>query len=215
MATSGSVLNAMQSNGDGSKIWFTEFGYSSNVDGSHQVGGPNGQAALLHETFAKIRSWNFVPVALWYALNDIDGATGVEKSFGLYDTSGVLKPAATAFAEELTTIAPPPPTPTLDAPAQISPINTTTSRRVNFAWAPVAGAKSYHLWANLYGATDSPGAINIKLPASVCSATRCSYATSRTTAGPYLISGPAEWWITAVDANGITADSSGSTFTIR
>jgi hypothetical protein len=205
----------MQSNGDGSKIWFTEFGYSSNVDGSHQVGGPNGQAALLHETFAKIRSWNFVPVALWYALNDIDGATGVEKSFGLYDTSGVLKPAATAFAEELTTIAPPPPTPTLDAPAQISPINTTTSRRVNFAWAPVAGAKSYHLWANLYGATDSPGAINIKRPASVCSATRCSYATSRTTAGPYLISGPAEWWITAVDANGITADSSGSTFTIR
>jgi hypothetical protein len=38
---------AMLANADSSPIWFSEFGYSSTQTGSHQIGGPTGQARLL------------------------------------------------------------------------------------------------------------------------------------------------------------------------
>ncbi len=212
------VHSAMQRNGDGSSIWFTEFGYSSTVDGSHQIGGEPGQAALLHQQFKKIREWGFVKVALWYALNDIDGATGVEKSFGLYDSFGRAKPAASAFLDEQTSTPPPPPRSSLSAPEQISPINTTVAKRVTFAWKPVANTTTYRLWVNLYGsngAPDKPGAINVELSASMCSATRCAYTVSRSTAAAVVTPGAAQWWVTAVAADGNSAESSGAAFTIR
>jgi Cellulase (glycosyl hydrolase family 5) len=94
------VHRVMLNNGDPSKIWFTEFGYSSTIEGSHQIGGTTGQAEMVKLTFNQIRKWNFVPVALWYALDDVAGAGPLESSFGLYATNGTQKPAGAAFAAQ-------------------------------------------------------------------------------------------------------------------
>jgi Cellulase (glycosyl hydrolase family 5) len=201
---------AMLANADSSPIWFTEFGYSSTQSGSHQIGGPTGQATLLAQTFAKIRTWTYVKVAAWYALNDVPGASPLEQSFGLYDINGVRKPAGEEFLHQMDLAPPPvtaPPLPTI-AVRPIGPSGPSISSRPTYRWNPMVGATSYVLWVNQYGGTATPGIVNQTFAPTIC-ARQCAVTPAVT-----LASGGAEFFVTARFANGRSVESRGMYFTV-
>jgi Cellulase (glycosyl hydrolase family 5) len=203
---------SMLANGDTSPIWFTEFGYSSTQQGSHQIGGPAGQAELLAQTFAKIRTWTYVRVAAWYALNDVSGATPLEQSFGLFDLNGVRKPSADEFLNQMTSIGQPPvtapPLPGISV-RTIGPSGSNNVSRPSYRWNPMPGAASYTLWVNQYGGTPASGIVNQTVAASACTKQQCT-ATPTVS----LASGGAEFFVTARFANGRAVESRGHYFTV-
>jgi hypothetical protein len=203
------IRATMLANADPTPIWFTEFGYSSTQEGSHQVGGPTGQAAMLAQTFAKIRTWPYVKVAAWYALDDVAGASPLEQSFGLFDLSGARKPAGQEFLNQMTT-APPntaPPLPAM-APRPLSPSGANIGVRPTYRWRPVPGATSYLLWVNQYGGSPTPGIVNQVLLSNKCT-NQCSVTPPIT-----LAPGGAEFFVTARFADGRTVESRGMYFTV-
>jgi Cellulase (glycosyl hydrolase family 5) len=204
------IHSAMLANGDSSPIWFTEFGYSSTQTGSHQIGGPTGQAAMLAQTFTKIRTWPYVKVAAWYALNDVPGASPLEQSFGLYDLNGNRKPSGQEFLNQMTATQPPVTAPPLQSRTirLRSPSGTNIEARPTYRWAAVPGATSYLLWVNQYGGAATPGIVNQTVTASSC-AKQCAV-----TPAVSLAAGGAEFFVTARMANGAAMESKGQYFTV-
>jgi hypothetical protein len=94
------VRNMQAKNQDLKDIWFTEMGWS-NCD---CWGGVDSdlQAQYLEDSFEQAKRWDYVPVAIWYNLFDLDYHSSYrEANFGLYQkenpTTYVKKPVADSF----------------------------------------------------------------------------------------------------------------------
>jgi hypothetical protein len=201
------IRNAMLAKGDNKAIWLTEFGFSSTIDwnGSRL----DGQAANLRKAVQLIKGWDFVPVALWYQLVDRYNNDDREGRFGLFTTGLTAKPSATAFRESIAQS----PGTTLGKPVPISPKGPILTTRPTYQWRPAAGATQYFLWVNQYGTTPNvPGKVQATVtPAQAnCSATECRFQPTTT-----LAKGAAEWWVTAIGANGARVLSDGAAFTMQ
>src|SRR5436305_9860089 len=95
------IRNTMLAGGDTKPVWITEIGWSS-YTGRDGVGEEN-QATYLKQAFEILKSWNFVPVAIWYNLIDRrfdDPNYSIEDKetfFGLYNDKLQPKPALEEF----------------------------------------------------------------------------------------------------------------------
>jgi hypothetical protein len=165
---------------------------------------------MLAQTFTKIRTWPYVKVAAWYALNDVPGASPLEQSFGLYDLNGNRKPSGQEFLNQMTATQPPVTAPPLQSRTirLRSPSGTNIEARPTYRWAAVPGATSYLLWVNQYGGAATPGIVNQTVTASSC-AKQCAV-----TPAVSLAAGGAEFFVTARMANGAAMESKGQYFTV-
>ncbi|NJM49305.1 MAG: glycoside hydrolase family 5 protein [Alkalinema sp. RU_4_3] len=200
------IRQAMLAKGDDKPIWLTEFGFSSTAvwNGS----GPQGQADNLRKAVQLIKGWNFVPVACWYQLIDRYAADDREGRFGLFTTALGAKPAATAFREAIGQSGS-----GLSKPVLLSPKGTIATTRPIYRWQPVAGATQYFIWVNQYGSNPQvPGKVQMTVTPSQasCTATECRFQPTTT-----LVKGGAEWWVTAIGANGARAESPGQYFIMQ
>lgn len=95
------IHNTMLGQGDARPVWITEIGWSS-YTGKGGV-GEEDQAAYLKQAFETLKSWDFVPVAIWYNLIDRPfddpGYSLYDKEtfYGLYTAKLQSKPAAQEF----------------------------------------------------------------------------------------------------------------------
>jgi hypothetical protein len=96
------VREALLRHGQDKPLWLTELGWSTcSVRGRaayENCVDPATQARYLGEAFAKIRDWSYVPVAVWFNLEDT-AANPAERldNYGLLTWSGEPKPAFHAF----------------------------------------------------------------------------------------------------------------------
>ena len=96
------VRKRMLQHGDNKPLWLTEFGWNtSNVrDGAPWENGvtERRQAKYLRLAFKRIARWNYVPVAIWFGLENI-GTNPMEglDNYGLVEADGDRKLAFDAF----------------------------------------------------------------------------------------------------------------------
>lgn len=100
------VRQSMLANGEDKPIWLTEMGWSTTpaqCDSGARAGTKAGgvsqaqQAEFLERAYRCLQNDGFVQVALWFSLQDVDGATAHSHRFGLIDDGGQRKPAFSAF----------------------------------------------------------------------------------------------------------------------
>ena len=131
----------MESYGDRKPIWLTEFGWSTcNVRGDvawRNCVDRSTQADYLTRSFRHMREWSYVPVGIWFNLeNTTDDLGDRVGNYGLLSQDGLPKPAYGAFrsvARELAAAPPakPPVTrpPVTRPPATHPPVRTGKHRR--------------------------------------------------------------------------------------
>ncbi len=96
------VRRVMLAHRDPKPIWLTEFGWST-ADVRGQAPWANGvdqgtQARFLAQAFHQVRSWRFVPVAIWYDMTDTSGNPADRVgNYGLLSLQGTPKPALAEF----------------------------------------------------------------------------------------------------------------------
>jgi hypothetical protein len=203
-----SIRSAMLAKGDNKAIWLTEFGFTSTAGWNGS--GLEGQATNLRKAVQLIKGWDFVPVACWYQLVDRYANDDREGRFGLFTTSLGAKPSANAFREAIGSSGG---GTTLGKPAPIAPTGTIQTTRPVYRWRPVSGASQYFIWVNQYGSNPNvPGKVQATVTSrqANCSATECQFQPTTT-----LVRGGAEWWVTAIGADGTKVASDGTAFTIR
>lgn len=104
------VHRRMAKYGDHSPLWLTEMGWNTS-DVRNSKPWRNGvseerQARYLKLAFTKMQQWDYVPVAIWFGLENtgtdpMDGGS----NYGLVRSDGSYKPAFDAFRETAATIA--------------------------------------------------------------------------------------------------------------
>jgi hypothetical protein len=103
------VRRTMESHGDRKPIWLTEFGWSTcNVRGEvawRNCVSRSTQASYLVRAFHQMREWSYVPVGIWFNLENTSADPGDRVgNYGLLAQDGAPKPAYGAFrgvADEL------------------------------------------------------------------------------------------------------------------
>jgi hypothetical protein len=96
------VRRVMKSHGDDKPIWLTEFGWSTcTVRGQlhwENCVDPGVQARYLTRAFRQMRSWSYVPVGIWFNLENTSDSPGDRgENYGLMTRDGTPKPAFGAF----------------------------------------------------------------------------------------------------------------------
>jgi hypothetical protein len=104
-------------------------------------------------------------------------------------------------------------TPLSTRPILVSPRGVITTTKPTFTWQGVPGAVAYRLWVNEYAIPNVPGKINRVY--SVQSLSRDSQGRFRVSPGVSFAYANAEWWITAIMADGREFVSASATFTVR
>ena len=132
------VRDVMLRYGDDKPLWLTEFGWST----CNYRGGPSWancvdestQATYLRDAFAQLRSWPYVPVAVWFNLRATtsDPADRVG-NYGLLRYDGSPKPSYAAFRDAAAglnvTTAEPAPTPPPSGTSTTPTTDTTSPTR--------------------------------------------------------------------------------------
>lgn len=198
------IKQAMLKAGDARKIWFTEFGFDSNTywNGSGLV----GQATHLAQAIKLIKSWDYVPVAAWYALVDNDSTLNQRESqFGLFTSNLAWKPSGKKFQTLLAQHA--------KTPIPLTPLSISIQRIPSFSWQAVPKAVSYRLWLNEYASPNVLGKINTLYTPLQSGCSKGGICTVK----PNLRLGKvhAEWWVTAYDASGKAFVSVAAKFQIK
>lgn len=98
------VRAVMSAHGDNKPIWFTEFGWSTNSQTLHPLGGVSETTQALHlaDAFQIIATVPYIEVAIVYNLRNnywANDADTWEDQLGLLRTDFTPKPAYTVFAE--------------------------------------------------------------------------------------------------------------------
>jgi hypothetical protein len=98
------VRDVMHRHGDHKPIWLTEFGYSTcNVRGAESwqnCVSKDTQARYLKRAFLQMRTWDDVPVGIWFNLKNWSDDPGDRvANYGLLTADGHQKPAFDAFAD--------------------------------------------------------------------------------------------------------------------
>ena len=102
------VHEVMLAHGDGSPIWMTELGWSTDTAvcnsgawaGQKPAGvSPQQQATFLLQAYHCLAQDPYVQVGIWYGLQDIEPFGSPRSSYGLLDPSLQPKPAYAALAE--------------------------------------------------------------------------------------------------------------------
>jgi hypothetical protein len=110
------VRRSMLANGEDKPIWMTELGWNTSPavcdTGGRKGTKPGGvseakQAQHLEHAFGCLQSDGYVPVALWFSLQDVDGSSTTAHRFGLLDDGGKPKPSHAAFRRFATDPSPP------------------------------------------------------------------------------------------------------------
>lgn len=96
------VRETMLRHGDDKELWLTEFGWSTcNVRGAAAYDNcvdPDVQARYLRQAYAKMQEWSYVPVGVWFNLQDLSpDASDRTDNYGLLTDGGNEKPAFGAF----------------------------------------------------------------------------------------------------------------------
>lgn len=78
----------------GKPVWITEIGQSFGTNPNEQ----NTQGSYLQEVFQAAKQAN-IPVVIWYSWTDVMKGPDPEDGWGLYDTSGKLKPSGQFFKQ--------------------------------------------------------------------------------------------------------------------
>jgi hypothetical protein len=96
------VRDTMLRHGDDKPLWLTEFGWSTcNVRGLEAYRNcvdPAVQADYLRLAYQQMRAFTYVPVGVWFNLQDTSSNLGSRvDNFGLVNYAGADKPAFTAF----------------------------------------------------------------------------------------------------------------------
>jgi len=157
------VHDAMVRNGDDKPLWLTEFGWSTNT-----VRGANAwengvdeatQAVYVRQALDLVRSWSYVPVAIYYGMKDMGAnRSDMLSNYGLTHTDGSAKPALAAFRTAAADRSPLPPVATpaaasdatataVNAVAEVAPkqapsTTTATERAARLAVAKRVGARA-------------------------------------------------------------------------
>lgn len=98
------MREVMEANGDGqSRVWLTEFGWTTCMDGSYRCVSEKDQARFILDAFEMIRrDFPYVDGAVVYELRDSHDGDCVECRFGLLRRDLTPKPAWSAFETALT-----------------------------------------------------------------------------------------------------------------
>jgi len=93
------IRRLMLRKGDDKPVWLTEFGWSTNRGGRRGDGVlESAQAAYVGQALAAVRSWPYVPVAVYYGLDDQSSdRRDREGNYGLLRHDGSPKAAFGAF----------------------------------------------------------------------------------------------------------------------
>jgi hypothetical protein len=99
------VHQTMLDHGDNKPIWMTEVGWSvTSARCPSRPGEPAGvsladQATFLTRAYACLAADPYVQNATWFSLSDFGSAETIANRFGLFDFSGVARPALSAFQQ--------------------------------------------------------------------------------------------------------------------
>jgi len=143
------VRQTLLAHGQAQPIWLTEFGWSTcSVRG--QPGAYDNcvdastQADWLEQAYAHMTNWSYVPVGVWFNIEDTSDDTGDRvDNYGLVNTAGAPKPAYAAFRRAATA---------LQAGAGFTPVNGNPSFAGAAPGAPAIGGRP----AGRVGATPGP-----------------------------------------------------------
>jgi hypothetical protein len=101
-------------------------------------------------------------------------------------------------------------------PQLLKPTGSNNVKQPIYQWKPATEAERYYLWVNQYGgsgaADDIAGVVKMELTskAASCTATLCQYKPTAK-----LVSGGAEWWVTAITKTGERAVSKSMYFSVK
>jgi polysaccharide biosynthesis protein PslG len=98
------VRDTLLRHGDDKQLWLTEFGWSTCTvrgdDAWDNCVDETTQAAWLKEAFARMQSWSYVDVGVWFNLEDTSADEGDRvDNYGLLRQDGSDKPAYGAFRD--------------------------------------------------------------------------------------------------------------------
>lgn len=195
---------------DDKPIWFTELGVSSFAG----WGGitEQQQTGFLAEALELMQGWEFVPVAIWYNLIDLNRQTTREGGFGLYRHNLTLKPVGQLFKSHLsktvqqTTLLPGAPQGTINHPSP------------RFYWDAAEGATEYLIWANEHGTIQGPVDDTLGKIQNFVTPQQASCSTDNSCSAAFdilFMPGDNQWWVTAYFADGSSQLSSGTSFIVN
>ncbi|MDQ3275252.1 MAG: cellulase family glycosylhydrolase, partial [Actinomycetota bacterium] len=143
------MRDTMLRHGDDKPLWLTEFGWSTcNVRNDPKLYrncvDPAVQANYLQLAYAQMQKWTYVPVGVWFNLQDTSSDIGSRLNhYGLVNYAGADKPAFTAFRTAALALAAPSPSDTTPPETTLTggPVGTVEVSTANFTFtADEAGA---------------------------------------------------------------------------
>ena len=98
------VRDTLLAHGEDKPLWLTEFGWSTctvrGLQSYKNCVDASVQASYLKQAYGQMQQWSYVPVGVWFNLEDTSADLGDRvDNYGLHTVDGRQKPAATAFRE--------------------------------------------------------------------------------------------------------------------